>query len=70
MVVNLGHELDNIVASKEVGAADSDIAATTRHKSLQMSRQNGRNVLAGLRYPEDGRRHSLSLRSASSACFT
>ena len=25
-----------IVASKEAGAADSDIAATTRHKSLQV----------------------------------
>src|SRR5262245_29666499 len=30
-----------IVASKEVGAADSDIAATTRHKSLQMIKRYG-----------------------------
>jgi hypothetical protein len=30
-----------VVAAKEAGAADSDIASTTRHKSLQMIKRYG-----------------------------
>jgi hypothetical protein len=30
-----------VVASKEAGAADTDIAATTRHKSLSMIKRYG-----------------------------
>ena len=30
-----------VVAAKEAGAADSDVAATTRHKSLQMIKRYG-----------------------------
>jgi hypothetical protein len=30
-----------VVAAKEAGAADTDIAATTRHKSLQMIKRYG-----------------------------
>jgi len=40
-----------IVASKEVGAADSDIAATTRHKSLQMIERYGEAAEQRLRSP-------------------
>ena len=40
-----------IVASKEVGAADSDIAATTRHKSLQMIKRYGEAAEQRLRAP-------------------
>ena len=40
-----------IVASKEVGAADSDIAAMTRHKSLQMIKRYGEAAEQRLRAP-------------------
>jgi hypothetical protein len=40
-----------IVASKDVGAADSDIAATTRHKSLQMIKRYGEAAEQRLRAP-------------------
>jgi hypothetical protein len=33
-----------VVASKEAGASDSDVAATTRHRSLEMIRRYGVNA--------------------------
>jgi len=51
-----------IVASKEVGAADSDIAATTRHKSLQMIKRYGEAAEQRLRAPHRLRGVGLSSR--------
>jgi hypothetical protein len=40
-----------VVAAKEAGAADSDIAATTRHKSLQMIKRYGETAEQRRRAP-------------------
>ena len=40
-----------VVAAKEAGAADSDIAATTRHKSLHMIKRYGETADQRLRVP-------------------
>src|SRR5262245_28438978 len=40
-----------VVASKEAGAADSDIAATTRHRSLQMIKRYGETAEQRMRAP-------------------
>jgi hypothetical protein len=40
-----------VVAAKEAGAADSDIAATTRHRSLQMIKRYGETAEQRLRAP-------------------